>query len=266
MNILGIDIGFSQTRKSTGIAGLENGSLSLAKAFHTWESRKDILGSKAIQLAAIDGPLLPVLDWQYRSCEKILSLGKFQRRCKPGLSHIPGTGRKLCRAAHETARQLMDLTTAEEIQTYFPRAWPGRNIIEAFPNAFLALSLADNCFAEVSQIPRNKKLDWLYCRFLQEDKFAMLLELIEWQEPNPILACLRNNQDRDERAALICLLMAAAVIKGKYTAVGDQKGGYIFLPPWELWAKWARTELTEQKSRVINLEIWKDGQCLANPG
>jgi hypothetical protein len=58
-NLLGIDVGFSKTRQSTGIACLEGDHLTVELAGTTWESRvakipKGFLPS----VISIDGPLL----------------------------------------------------------------------------------------------------------------------------------------------------------------------------------------------------------------
>ena len=68
-----------------------------------------------------------------------------------------------------------------------------------------------------------------------------------------------DNRQHDQRAALVCLLTAAGVFAGTYTAVGDEHGGYFFLPPWQSWAAWAREELDLQRVRVAALAVWIRG-------
>ena len=59
-NLMGIDVGFSKTRQTTGIACLEGDHLSLGRAGAAWESRKaTIPHGFQPSVIAIDGPLLP---------------------------------------------------------------------------------------------------------------------------------------------------------------------------------------------------------------
>jgi hypothetical protein len=69
----------------------------------------------------------------------------------------------------------------------------------------------------------------------------------------------RSATQRDQRAALVCLLTAAAVAVGRYTAVGDPVGGYFFLPPWSRWANWAQDGV-ERLRRELEVEVWIDGR------
>jgi len=60
-NLMGIDVGFSAIRPTTGLACLEGDQLTLERAGTAWESRaaktpKDFEASAV----AIDGPLLPL--------------------------------------------------------------------------------------------------------------------------------------------------------------------------------------------------------------
>lgn len=68
-----------------------------------------------------------------------------------------------------------------------------------------------------------------------------------------------KNRDHEERAALVCLATAASVAAGRYTAVGDPIGGYFFLPPWSLWADWARKETDKQRHLDAQISGWIDG-------
>jgi hypothetical protein len=60
-NLIGIDVGFSVTRPTTGIACLEGNHLTPERAGTAWESREAKI-PKGFQpsLIAIDGPSLPV--------------------------------------------------------------------------------------------------------------------------------------------------------------------------------------------------------------
>jgi predicted nuclease with RNAse H fold len=59
-NLLGIDVGFSKTRRSTGIACLEGDHLTLERVGTAWEGREaNIPKGFHAWVIAIDGPLLP---------------------------------------------------------------------------------------------------------------------------------------------------------------------------------------------------------------
>jgi hypothetical protein len=69
-----------------------------------------------------------------------------------------------------------------------------------------------------------------------------------------LLSCLTLNDisisdvferatNHDERAALVCLLTAMFAAKGDAVIVGDDHGGWFWLPPMELWAGWAQDSL-----------------------
>ena len=74
-------------------------------------------------------------------------------------------------------------------------------------------------------------------------------------------AKIEVNEDHEERAALVCLLTAAAVAVGCYNAVGEEGGGYFFLPPLALWAEWARREIELQRERDQMVKVWANGKC-----
>lgn len=56
-NLMGVDVGFSKTRRTTGIACLEGDHLTLERVGTSWESRKSKIpdGFRA-SIIAIDGP------------------------------------------------------------------------------------------------------------------------------------------------------------------------------------------------------------------
>lgn len=261
MDLIGLDIGFSATRRTSGVARLSESDLALGRATSSWESMFELLGSRnTTEVAAIDAALLRELNMEKRACERIFSLGLFQRRCKPGLSHVRGTGRKLREAGHEIAKQLSDVTSGHNLTSEFPRVWPGRNLVEAFPNAFLGVLIPSARFDAMPRLRRGKKFDWLYDQCCDIIAFSNVVDAIGSEEVRGILATIERNRDHEERAALVCLLTAAAVAEGRYTAVGDEQGGYFFLPPWDSWAEWARQELDTQRGRTESIEVWISGE------
>ena len=261
MDLVGVDVGFSATRRSSGVVRFRQGNLRLGRATSAWTSRAEILGSDGYaDVAAIDAPLLPDLHWKPRSCERLFTFGAYQRRCKPGLSHIPGTGQQLREEGHSTADQLLRIVAGTATAAEFPRVLPERNIVEAFPNAFLGVVVPRDRYDEMPRLRRGKKFDWLYDQWRDSDLFRpMAIDL------DPTGALLREFQDctdHDERAALVCLLTAMAVGSGHYTAIGDQNGGYFFLPRLSDWATWAIDQLEKHRSRLPELEIWMDGESI----
>ena len=255
MNLIGLDVGFSARRRSSGVARLTLGVVSVGCATASVESRAVLFGADEVDVAAIDAPILGRESFDKRACERLFTLGRFQRRCKPGLSHVPGTGRAFRQAGHESARQLSKISSARELLVKFPRVFGTRNLIEAFPNAFMGALLPGGCFDRMPKLPRGQKFEWLYDECLKRKTLNSVIDVIGGATRPSVLHHIKTNQNHDQKAALICLLTAAAVAAGRYTAVGDEEGGYFFLPPWEVWAPWARRELMTQRQRVEFVEV-----------
>ena len=260
MNIIGLDVGFSQHRPSSGVAHLNGSRLTLHHTTSNWSDRKRILGSiDPVDVAALDAPIVPDSEHGQRDVERLLSFGIFQRRCKPGASHVRGTGQALRQAGRKTADQLATVTPEQPLPTEFPRARKSTNIVEAFPNAFLGVCADDSAYAVMPKLRRGKKFDWLYDAWCRDGLFPRIAAFLGIHGAGVLDACHRNDH-HDERAALVCLLTAACVATGKYVAVGEKLGGYIFLPTWQLWSGWARCEVDCQRQRLPWLDVWIDGR------
>ena len=105
INLLGIDVGFSESRPTTGIAWSVRGKIDAARTHTDWKRRELTLPKGAVfTVIAVDGPLISreAPAQIVRTCEQLLSRGVFQKRCKPGASHF-GTGLRLREAAAEAA-------------------------------------------------------------------------------------------------------------------------------------------------------------------
>jgi hypothetical protein len=61
--------------------------------------------------------------------------------------------------------------------------------------------------------------------------------------PDVVWHRLRSETDQELRAALICLLTAALAARGAAAIIGENEGGWFWLPPWSLWQPWAREGL-----------------------
>jgi predicted nuclease with RNAse H fold len=247
MNLLGIDVGFSKTRPTTGIAWMVGPTFGAGRTHADWERRRrHIPDNTGFAVIAIDGPVTPrgTAEDQARLCERLLIRGAFQSRCKPGLSHV-GYGRDLRRAAGETAEQIEHLAGPP---AFGEQVRPGRAVIEAFPNAFLGVLLPEAAFSG-PKIARTGKFDWLYDSAVERGVLVRLLAQIGFSDTE-LLRRIENERDHEKRAAWICLLTAAAAATGTATRLGDPLGGWIWLPPIELWAPWASEALTLNKNAL----------------
>jgi hypothetical protein len=245
--LLGIDVGFSKSRPTTGIAWSANGTFGAAKTHTDWDRRRQYLPTATTySVIAIDGPLVPAGSpaLLVRMCEQTLARGAFQKRCKPGSSHF-GTGLQLKRAALETAEQIKHLASAPMFEN---AVFGDAAIVEAFPNAFLGVLMPEQTFG-TTQILRRRKFDWMYEHVIEAGRLAELMAFVGWDAPE-FLQSMQTERDHERRAAYICLLTAACAVVEKAKVVGDVAGGWIWLPPTDLWASWARTALDQNLARA----------------
>lgn len=104
--ILGVDVGYSLNRHTTGIAWMSPTGVGADKVTADELSRLQALPPKlSVDQIAVDGPLVPNQHRRARTVESRFSRGAFQRRCKPGFSHF-GQGLQLREAAHKAALTL----------------------------------------------------------------------------------------------------------------------------------------------------------------
>jgi hypothetical protein len=145
---MGIDVGFSKTRQTTGIACLEGDHLSLGRAGTAWESRKaTIPHGFQPSVIAIDGPLLPqgAPHDIRRHVESVSIRTPFHNRCRPGLSHH-GVGLELRQASGDACTQFGRILAPPVLGNSGTVCRKGP-IVEAFPNAFLGvLCRRSNCW------------------------------------------------------------------------------------------------------------------------
>ena len=239
MHLVGVDIGFSERRRSNGIAVVRDGELIRAERLNVSERDAALRELRDLDAIAIDAPLLPAGtdDALPRYCERAFSLGLFQKRCKPGMSHIRGTGQRLREHGRRAAEQLLIARSFRPSLRPLKQVWPDAPIVEAFPNAFLGVAVPDDDYLTVTKIKRGGKFDWLYNRWIDRGLFRHVVAAA--QLPEEIAIRCEAETDHDVRAALVCLLTAAFAANGTAVAVGQEFDGYFFLPPAHLWAQWA---------------------------
>lgn len=237
VSLLGIDVGFSERRETTGIASYRFGrDVRLHCVGSRSEHRAVALHDGTLYDAiAIDGPIVrDTTTIAARRCEHILARGAFAKRCKAGFSHF-GTGLKLRHAA---------TSIANEMPAYKRSA--RSPVVEAFPNAFLGVMLDDVAYEAMgSPIPRGSKSDIFFAQAVKDGRFEDLLEYLDWNDDRlrDTLNSVASSPTRaahEHRAALVCVLTAGCAVSGTADYVGDEAGGFICLPPRQLWAAWAR--------------------------
>src|SRR5919205_1237556 len=105
MYIVGLDIGYSERRRTNAIAVFRDGGLTVMNPMLPSERDETLRSLSAVDVIAIDAPIVPrgTPEDFVRKCEHIFVCGPFQRRCKPGMSHIGGTGRRLRAEGRHTA-------------------------------------------------------------------------------------------------------------------------------------------------------------------
>jgi len=244
-HFLGIDVGYSQTRRSTGLCLLSlDGNLLSWQCFNTGtdeemrlqDLRKLVPQGTVIAGVGIDGPLtcgLRIVS-HYRTSDALLSRGVFRNRGKPGQTSVPSS-QKL----HQHATILARLCLRLEEEGYWrlggnPLSDPvhPKCLLEVFPNAFLSVLLPDSAFIELGPL-RRKASDRFWEVVVRECYLEGLLNLLapgvghEQQ--------FTDVTDHDHRAALVCALSAMAVCRGRYVAAGDPVDGDIVLPPRGAW-------------------------------
>ena len=275
---LGIDVGYSANRPTTGLCliTLDGGLLNWkCLNVHTdCVSRRQGLGwlipqGVTLMGVGIDGPLAPSLRKAdgYRSAEALLSRGVFQRRGKPGQTSSP-LGQKLHVHATNLAKLVLDMVNRGVLgiapATHADRIHDAR-IVESFPTAFLSVLLADD---EARNRQGRKKSDAFWDMAVQQGYLSCLLNRFPGQvRASRPLDDLRNH---DHRAAFVCALTALCVAYNQYVAVGDAGDGDIMLPKRALWGlgpsgqSWAEAALRANLPNVRGQ--WPGARVLRNGG
>ncbi len=264
---LGIDVGWDKTRRSTGLC-----LISVNRDQFQWEccnttghNRQrltDLLNlipaGSNLNGVGIDGPLvsgLRLVDC-YRAAEALLFRDLTLQRCRPGQTNS-GNGQKLHHHASLLGNLVLQLQREGHLTLSMaqqPEAIHGSRIVEAFPNAFLAMLLADEDF---QGLPDGQISDQYWEVAVAN---GYLKALINHLAPGRNMAnALANVIDHDHRAAFICALSAMCVDRNTYVAVGAPRSGDIILPPHAVWGadaagqgSWAEPTLRTNVATVRN--------------
>ena len=250
-------MGFSPRKRTAGLARLAGGKCFFSCCSGS-EADAELARFGIYDLIAIDGPILPEGRknlTMVRPAERLFSRGLFQKRCKPGMSHVRGTGIKLREAAGIAANFAASLTTDSRVTAFFPRVRDGA-VVEAFPNAFLGVCLEDEVFRKMPILNRGEKFDWLYYHW-REKRLIKRLNGLNLPEQFYLEETFNRTSHHEHRAALVCLLTALLVSRNRFTAIGEEGGGWFFLPPLECWAEWAQ-EAIENGAAMLN----REGACV----
>lgn len=242
---LGIDVGFSNNVRSTGICAIDPTATAPVLCTHvatgeTIRAIEHILQRRRPTAISLDGPLIPirsgvrefVLARRYRSCERLLSGGIFQKRCKPGPTNSP------------RGYALHQQTTA--LANFLIRKYPRALIQESFPNAFLGVQLPPSVFE--TPIRRGIKSDVFWARCLKRQNLANLIALLFKTKAKAIFRKAAALSNHDERAAFVCAMTARGAHLNVNTLVGDGRDGTIALPPREFIQNWAWEALAERNA------------------
>ncbi len=238
--VLGIDVGFSGTGRTTGLCLLtwdedlltwQTAVTGTADEVRTAALRPLLEKVDRVNVVAIDGPIRPDLVCvpAYRCSESLLSRGIFQRRGKPGASHF-GFGWDLHCAATAMAKLVARVAGV-----------PADAFVEAFPNGFLAVLHDDDGFPRSEEV-RRRWTDVLYARSSVRTALGRMLADVapgrtitgDWE-----FAGSSRSDVHEKRSALVCALTALCVAANRCVSVGAAADGLIHLPPRTAWGRGA---------------------------
>lgn len=273
--VLGIDVGWSRRKPTTGLCLIkwENREIRLrfCKARHDRGDRRrklnQLVNGERLLAVGVDGPLMKDLirSPQHRPVDSLLSRGKFQHRGKAG-STKGGSGPKLHLHATELAKLVIENQKVNKAT--YPYRIHEKAVVEAFPNAFLAVLHPDKGFPSKPETAR-RWTDTLFPRVNVKQKLDQLLRDLLPQYKRGFN--YDDIQDHENRASFLCALAALCVVYGRCVAVGDQNLGYIVLPPLQFWGesgtgtiKWAEDAIRDNcasvRSDFKDLTLYKDNK------
>lgn len=238
---LGVDIGFSKEVASTGICVISPGHQQPVRLAHvrtgqTLKAVRQLLQGERPTCISIDGPLVPhpkrlsriyqVIN-RYRDCERNLSGGIFQKRCKPGPTNSPRG-----QALHRQATMVANALRVDH---------PAARIGEAFPNAFLGVMMPPAVFQR--PIRRGIKSDVFWKFGVRNMILERLIKSLYGNHAERLVGRWHKIDNHDERAAFVCALTARAHELGSAVVIPGNLDGEILLPPSAFIQDWALNEL-----------------------
>ena len=259
-SVVGIDVGYSTTRRSSAVCRLEWTGSGItwdvaryrAIATERRSTYESIIGGKPIQAVAVDGPLRTKFEIinSYRCAERMLTRG-MSSIGKPGQSNSP-VGRKLNIEANACARDISSLARIQA--SSHVNSIDERCIVEAFPSSFLGLMLLD---PSIMKCTRRNRSDVFFQTLEQDETLASLLAY--FLPGRTIKGELDEIRNHDDRAAFVCAVTALGVRAGDFCAVGD-KNGWIMLPPRKFIQKWAWRQLQENSELEVHTALFSSNQ------
>ena len=250
--VIGVDVGWSPTRRSSAICRLSWDSSSVLweiMRFRAVEPEREqaiatIAGAGPITVAAFDGPLRRGFDiiGRYRTAERMLTKGLQPLIGKPGQSSAP-VGKLLNHHANACTRHL--LARGDVAEARHAVAIDTKAVVEAFPSSFLGLMIGDPAALAAR---RGDRSDTFYQHLAAQGGLGSLIG--HCLPGRQLMADPASISNHDDRAAFVCALTALSVAAGDFVAVGDDIDGWIILPPrqfiqpaqWSLLAKNAAGE------------------------
>ena len=253
-SVLGIDVGFSPTRRSSALCRLDWDQHSVRWNIRRFRATHDercatinaVVGDSPLLAAGLDGPLRAGFNviGHYRVAERMLTRRLGSRIGKPGQASAP-VGKLLNAAANECASVVVKSARLGASRHHVQIDHLA--IVEAFPSSFLGVMLADPSAVTATRGDRSDT----YFKYLAGN--GELERLTRHLLPGRTLAgALSEITNHDDRAGLVCALTALSVAANDYTAVGDSDG-WIVLPSAAFIQDWAWADLKANAS-AENLE------------
>lgn len=242
--VLGVDVGFSPTRRSSAVCLLNWDSREISwmiKRFRALPNEREnaiatVVGYVFLEAAAFDGPLRTGFDviGRYRTAERMLTRRLRLSIGKPGQASAP-VGKALNAASNDCVKTVLEKCRVGSAKHAV--LIDGQAVVEAFPSSFLGVMLAD----PVTITARRGDRSDTFFKYLHAS--GIMQSLLEYLLPGrAVVVPLSGVMNHDDRAALVCAFTALAVAAGDFTAVGDADG-WIVLPPRRFVQDWAWTDL-----------------------
>ena len=133
-------------------------------------------------------------------------------------------------------------------------------IVEAFPTAFLGAMIE-----EPPPLRGRERSDAYFADLAENQSFERFVRRLLapriWNRIEP-----RDIRNHDDRAAFVCALTALSVAVGEFTAVGDERDGWIILPPQWAFADWTWIAARETAHREkLEQQFDSTGRLLSFP-